>query len=135
MKRILCKRSKNKPSAGGQYVNIISNYLYRHIDTSYDQKHSANMSDVYFQVYYQMIHSDDTLDDNLQTMDIDLNITTYQDKIRINVLEITPDEFTLGMKTFTYKSDTDLNKLLQDTLAYVDKRLHKCYSDREFIYK
>lgn len=135
MKRILCKRSKNKPSEGGQYVNTISNYLYRHIDTSYDQKHSANMSDVYFQVYYQMINPDDTLDDNLQTMNIDLNITTYQDKIRVNVLEITPDEFTLGMKTFTYKPDIDLNKLLQDTLAYVDKRLHKCYSDREFIYK
>lgn len=135
MKRILCRRSNIKPSEGGQYVNTISNYLYRHIDTSYNQQNSANMSDVYFQVYYQMINDDGTLDENLQQMNIDLNITTYQDKIRINVLELTPDEFTLGMKTFTYKNDMNLDKLLSDMLSYVDKRLNKCYSDREFVYR
>lgn len=135
MKRILCRRSNGKPSEGGQYVNTISNYLYRHIDTSYNQQNSANMSDVYFQVYYQMINDDGTLDENLQQMNINLNITTYQDKIRINVLELTPDEFTLGMKIFTYKKDMNLDKLLVDTLAYVDKRLNKCYSDREFVYR
>jgi hypothetical protein len=82
-----------------------------------------------------MINDDGTLDENLQQMNINLNITTYQDKIRINVLELTPDEFTLGMKTFTYKKDMNLDKLLSDTLAYVDKRLNKCYSDREFVYR
>lgn len=135
MKRVLCRKSSNKPQEGGQYVNTISNYLYRHIDTSYNQKHSSNMSDVYFQVYYQMIQPDDTLDSTLQEMNIDLNITTYRDKIRINVLELTPDEFTLGMKTFTYKDNMNLAKLMTDVLQYVDKRLTKCYSDREFVYR
>ena len=72
-------------------VKELGRYLYKNIDSAYDQVSSGNMYDVYMTVYYQVPEymqvpwMDDQYND-LQEMNILLNLTTYQNKIRINIL-------------------------------------------------
>lgn len=114
-----------------QQLNRIGKYLYKNLDGAFKFESSSNMFDVYITLLYQDVTNKD---DTVNEMTLDLNLTTYQDKLRINIYEVTPEERTLG--SFTVKSDklvnlSDLTKFVfQRIVKYVDK----AYEDYEFIY-
>ena len=106
--KILCK---TQTFSIGQKVNTLGKYINRHIDGAYKIKFSPNMCDVYMLMYFQEPGNPD-----LQEMHFDINITTYQNKIRVNVTEISPHERTIGHDTFDEESLKDLNKALYKIL-------------------
>lgn len=105
----------NQNLQGGQVVKKVGSYLYRHLDSAYNYKNSANSYDVYIYVY----HKNDKID-------LDINITTYADKIRINITEISPEEKTIGQIILSYKRD--LNDFLQLTYNKIITKLDKYYN-------
>lgn len=127
-----------------QYVNSVGKFLYKNIDGSIDFKKSSNMFDVYFIVLYQIPTElikhygletkvdKDTLD--VHEMTININLTTYQDKIRCNVIEQDPDEITLGCKVCNLQRYDDLYQLRDDILRYIKKRLEKRYEGYDFLF-
>lgn len=77
----------------GQQVNRIGKYLYKHIDGAYNMVKSPNMVDIYFIVLYQLKEDLRTEDDHdMHEMSINLNVTTYSNKVRINIIEVSPKE-------------------------------------------
>ena len=63
-----------KPVNANQYANTFSNYAYNHIDTAYKyDKTVGNIFDIYM------------ITESEPQLDIKINVTTYADKIRINV--------------------------------------------------
>ena len=54
---------------------------------------SPNMVDIYFIVLYQLKEDLRTEDDHdMHEMSINLNVTTYSNKVRINIIEVSPKE-------------------------------------------
>lgn len=133
---IMCGKSERPPKyQGGQAVNIIGKYLFKHIDGAYNFKKGANTYDVYFTILYQLKEDYRTDNDtDMHEMNINISLTTYSDKLRMNIIEISPRENTLGFNTFSLSKFDDLQagyELIMNTLR---KRLSKEYQNYDFIF-
>ncbi len=124
-----------------QLINKIGNYLYRHIDSAYKFEKKANMYEVYFTVFYEIpeeIRRIYKLSEpeyaKVNEMNINLNITTYQNKIRVDTIEVTPEEATLGFDLFPPEKLQDLNSALELVMDKVQRRIQRRFKDFEFIF-
>lgn len=120
---------------GGQLVNTLGNYLYRHIDSAYNKEKSPNMIDIYFTVIYQLKEENRTpTDKDMHEMNLNINLTTYADKIRMNIIELSPEEVTIGFNTFSIDKLQDMNSAYTLIMDTVKKRLSKKYQDYDFLF-
>lgn len=133
------QETKNKQPIipAGQLVNKLGNYMYKHLDGAYKFNKFANMCDVYITVLFsipanvaKLYH----LDAGVNEMTLDLNITTYQNKIRVNITELTPEECTIGFDVFPPEKLQNLNDALNLVYERVKKRITKRYEDWDFIF-
>lgn len=120
-------------------VKELGKYLYKNLDSAYNQKSSGNTYDVYMTVYYQVpeylqVPWMDEQYNDLQEMNILLNLTTYQNKIRINILVNDENEKTLGYYLLPPETLHDIEKAKEKILNIVRKRLNKEFEDYEFIF-
>lgn len=133
---ILCGKDSIQPRyQGGQAVNIIGKYLFKHIDGAYDFKKGANTYDVYFTILYQLKDEYRTKEDHdMHEMNINISLTTYSDKLRMNIIEVSPREKTLGFNTFALSKFNDLQFGYELVMNALKKRLNKEYEDYDFIF-
>lgn len=121
-----------------QQVKRVGKYLHKHIYSSYKIKYSGNTCDIYFTVLYEVPQPKDPryvrLDDSLNEMKVNINVTTYQKKLRVNVIEISPNERTLGFDIYKPEDLVDLPKASKAILNRVEQRISKAYDDYEFIF-
>ena len=112
----------------GQLVNKFGKYLYRNIDGADKIEFTPNTCDVYMFMYYQ------AAGEEMNEMRFDLSITTYSNKIRINITEVTSMERTIGQ--IIYPAEDLLNPQKAAERAYRDviKKIEKAYADYEFVY-
>lgn len=137
--RIFCKSNKpQKVIPASTQVNKVGEYLYKQLDGAFKIEKTGNMCDVYFMLLYEVPrlqrrfgHPEDR---NLNEMHINLNITTYQNKIRVNVLEVTPEERTLGCYTFAPEVMQDLPNAKKLIYNKVVTRVSKVYEDYDFVF-
>lgn len=117
-------------------VKRIGQYLYKHIDGAYDFKSSSNNYDVYFLLLYELKKElrEPGKDYPVQEMKININVTTYQNKVRINIIEITPKERTIGFDLYTPEKVQDLQRAYPVILEKIYKRIYKAYGDYYFLY-
>ena len=127
--------AQNKLQAG-QVINAVGRYLYKHIDTAYNIKKSPNMIDVYFEIAYQLLpeHRKVKEDEEAHVMSININITTYQNKIRVNVIEVSPEERTLGFDTFKLEIFENMNEGMKLVLDKVRNRMKRSFKEYEFYF-
>lgn len=134
--KILCKSDSSRNLQGGQYVNKVGRYLYDHIDGAFRFEKSPNMYDIWITVLYQA--KPETIDDRddieVHEMTVDINVTTYQDKLRVNIINQDKYEKTIGTKTFSFEKLNDLEDLKLEILKFVQKKLEKEYKDFEFYF-
>ena len=118
----------------GQIVNSVGRYLYKHIDTAYSIKKSPNMVDVYFEIAYQLFpeYRVSNEDEEVKVMSININVTTYQNKIRVNVIEVSPEERTLGFDTFKPELFENMNDGMKVVLDKVRNRMRRAFKEYEF---
>lgn len=127
--KIIHASSSNQKIPANLAVNKIGKYLYNHIDGAFKYKTSPNICDVYFLLLYQ-----NKGEKEVNEMYIDLNITTYQNKVRVNVIEITPEERTIGYDCYSPEIICDLQSAKELVFNKVVKRISKAYSDTDFIF-
>lgn len=131
----------NKQQTPQQLVNTVGKYLYKNIDSAFKFDKSSNMFDVYFTILYEVpreIRKKYNLTEEkynqLNEMTININITTYQNKLRINLTEQDPHELTLGSLIYNPDKDENINSLRLKILTYLQKRLEKRYDGWDFIF-
>lgn len=125
----------NKQLAASTQVKRIGKYLYKNLDSAYNYKSSSNMFDVYFTLYYQEKHPTLGITINgIKEMNININITTYQNKVRVNVIEMTSAERTLGYNLYPPEKLDDLPAAMKLIWRNIVKKVEKAYSDYEFIF-
>lgn len=117
----------NSTLQSGQIVNKVGKYLYNHIDSSYKFKKSPNTYDVYFIVNYV-----ENTTDEYKEMHLILSVSTYSDKIRIFINEITPEERTIGFMTTKFELFDDMNTAYGKIMNTVLKQLYKTYPNYSF---
>lgn len=86
------------------------------------------MCDVYIMLIYAEPESND-----VQEMILDINITTYQNKIRINIIEVTPKERTIGFDLYTSEEMMNLQEASKKIYQKILKRVYKAYEDFDFL--
>ena len=134
---ILCKTQKN--SYAGQMVNRIGRYLYDNLDGAFDLKKSPNMVDVYVTVLYQLPIDKQIIGRGYKYNDvhektIDINITTYQNKVRDDIIELDEMERTLGYDLYEPKKLENLADAKKLIFQRAVKRLSKAYEDYLFLF-
>ena len=122
----------------GSIVNRVGTYLKNNIDGAYNLKKSSNTCDVYMMVLYQIPQENrrpnNREDEEMLEMDLDINVVGYDNKIRVNVIEVSESEKTLGSYTYKKEQLEDLEKLKDSILDKIQKKLIKEYSDYDFVF-
>lgn len=119
-----------------QFVNRLGKYLYKNIDGAFKFKNSGNMFDVWMTLLYA-IPSDELQkgqEQDVHEMTINLNITTYQNKVRVNSIEVSPNERTLGCDVYKAERLEDFEQAKELILNKICKHIHKWYSDYEILF-
>ena len=132
-----------------QIVNSIGKYLYKNLSGAINFKKSSNMFDVWTIVLYQIPQEiakkyNLSIEESQQVneMLLDINLTGYNTKIRVNIIEESPDEMTIGSQTFDlekyktrYTNQQACFTAIKDSIeAYIIRRLKHRYEDYEFLY-
>lgn len=130
--KILCS-SENKIPASKQVIRL-GNYIYNHLDGAYKQVRSGNTVDVYSIFLYQLRPEYGGKVNDVQEMQIDINLTTYQNKVRLNVVEITPMERTLGSSVISEAKLEDLRSAMDYVLQLVAKHITRSYKEYMLLY-
>lgn len=127
------------PMATNQKVKQVGKYLYNHIDGAFKYKSSSNMYDVYLTLLYQIPYWDripgkGSEYNDVHEMTININLTTYQNKIRVDVIEMTPEQRTLGYDLFAPEKLKNLEEAMHFIYNKVKKRISKAYSEYDFLF-
>lgn len=120
-------------------INQIGKYLYEHLDGAYDYKKSANTFDIFLDVYYQIPQlsidpSSPTTYSDIQSMKFNINLTTYQNKVRMNLIEIDPNDRPLLYKLYDTNKLKSVKSIYEKALEDIQKTLNKYYEGYEFIF-
>lgn len=122
-----------------QLVNKLGKYLYRNIDGRETIRFTGNTCDVYITVYYQIpANLQDTSAgsavNDIQTMLVNINITTYQNKIRVNVITVTPEARTLGFDLYAPEECQVTSTICQKIYSKVCTRIAKAFKEFDFLF-
>lgn len=127
--KILCVKSTQTQIPASQQVNRVGKYLYKHLDGAYEFRKSGNMYDVYCTLLYELKEEYGGTKNDVQEMAININITTYQNKLRINTIEMTPQERTLGFDLMKPEELVDLQTAMAIIQRKVGNRIRKAYKE------
>lgn len=135
--KIECK--SNQSLSANQQVNRVGKFLYKHIDGAFNYKKSSNMYDVYMTILYQLpVESQDKSKgeefNDLHEMTLDINVTTYLNNVRINIIEMTPEEKTIGYDLYEPEKLEDLVKASEIILKKIHKRISREFREYEFLF-
>lgn len=110
-----------------QRVNGIGKYLKNHLDGAFKMTKDRNTCDVYVTLLYVLKEEYGGDENDVQEMTINISITTYRDKIRVNTIEVSPMERTLGFDLIKGEEFDDLKQGLEIVKWKVGNRIRKAY--------
>lgn len=126
-------KNQSKISAS-QIVNRLGKYLYNHLDGAFQYKKSGNTFDLYTTLLYELKEEFGGIKNDVQEMTLTISITTYQNKIRVNTIEVSPDERTLGYDLLKPELLNDLDTAKSVIMQKVHKRIDKAYDHHITLY-
>lgn len=114
-----------------QYINKLGKYLNKEIDGAYKMKFGPTYSEVYVMVYFQEWGQPQTFDE----VSVKINITSYQDKLRVNFIRDDEKEKTLG-QVILKASDitTGMPYIKEKVDTALVKAMEKEFGEYQFIY-
>lgn len=138
MKRILCKNQiKSMPTS--LKAKRISKYIYNHIDGAYRYVTHSDSFDIYTTVYYQIPYWDripgkGSEYNDIHEMNIDINVTTYRDKIRVNLISTNSGEETVGYFTLSLREEMSMDDIYNKIYTNVCNKLRKYFDGYDFLF-
>lgn len=130
MKKLIYSSVQQQRINPGTWIKKVGKFLNDNIDGAFKIKFGAMNCEVWMKMYYQVPGRADTFEE----MDFLIDITSYQNKLRVNLIEDTYDEKTVGHFVLKPEELTDLHKVKSDVLAKIQKYIAKEYADYDFIY-
>lgn len=139
MRIIVGANKQPQKLSANQQVNRVGKYLYKNLDGAFKIKNSSNTCDVYTTVLYQIPYLQQIPGrgkeyNDVHEMTLNLNITTYQNKVRINIIEMDPNERTIGYDLYKPEVLEDLDFACKLIFQKVCKRISKAYQEYDFLF-
>ena len=131
--KIYCKQAQ-APLPASKQVNRVGKYLYNHLDGAFKNSKSSNIYNVYVTLLYELKTEYGGIPNDVQEMTININITTYQNKIRVDTIEVDPKSRTLGFDLFTPEQMEDLVSGSKLILSKVHRRIEKAYEQYNILF-
>lgn len=122
--KIYCATNSLSSIPASKLVNIIGKYLYSHIHNAQRYTKTGNS----YELYIALIQQDEDSNEAPKKLMVSLNITTYQNKLRINLIAHTPSEETLGYALFNPSNFDSLDDAREQILRSMNKMLQSAYS-------
>lgn len=115
-------------------VNQVGKYVYKHLDGAFKVVTHSNTCDVYSTVLYQLPRLKCPIGkwDDIYEMTLCISFTTYANKLRMNVNEVSPNEVTLGH--IVVDDSIDVKELPSLIMSKIRKFVMKRYADYDFLY-
>lgn len=128
-----------KPIPASLAVNRIGKYLYKNLDGAIRFNTSSNTFDVYTLVLYQLprlqqIPGKGEKYNGMHEMVLNLSITTYQNKIRVNIIEVSPNAKTIGFDVYDPEIVANLEQAKALILHKVRRRIQREYKEYNFLF-
>jgi len=122
-----------------QLVNRIGKYLSKTLDGVYNYKKNVQTFDLYTVVYYQYPimpsrPGGEKRYSDLEEMRLNISLTSYSNKIRVNLIEISPEEQTLKHFVLREKDTIELVVAREKIESEIRKTLNKVFEGYIFIY-
>jgi len=122
-----------------QLVNRIGKYLSKTLDGVYNYKKNVQTFDLYTVVYYQYPimpsrPGGEKRYSDLEEMRLNISLTSYSNKIRVNLIEISPEEQTLKHFVLREKDIIELVVAREKIESEIRKTLNKVFEGYIFIY-
>lgn len=114
----------------GTWINKVGKYLKSNIDGAFKIAFKPMHCEVTMRMYYQVPKDPDSLDE----MHFTIDITSYQNKLRINITEDTLMEKTIGQIILDPDELSDLDLVRKKILLRIKKAIAKEYAEYDFIY-
>lgn len=130
MKRLIYSAQQSNKFDAGIWVNKVGKYLKKSIDGAYKIEFEPMHCDVWMRMYYQVPREVDTFSEIKFLIDI----TSYANKLRINITEQTQMEKTIGQIILQPEQLNDLNIVRAMILEKIQKFIAKEYADYDFVY-
>ena len=130
----------NKVLPPSAQVNRVGKYLYKQLDGAFKYETSSNTCDVYFIMLYEVPYlykipgKQKEGYNDVHEMIVNLNITTYQNKLRVNIIEVTPQARTLGFDLYDAEQLEDLEQLKSTIWKNTVRRITKAYKGYDFVF-
>lgn len=112
-----------------QQVNRIGKAIYKNLDGAFKFVKSSNSCDIYTTVLYEIPGSND-----VQEMTLDINLTTYQNKVRVNIIEMDKYERTIGFDLYRPEDLDDSQSSVVRILNRVKRRITKAFENYNFLF-
>lgn len=134
---VFCSNRVNLPTVR----NSCAKSLYKQLDGSYDLKINSNYADVKSTILYQIpreisdcydIPSD--VKDKVNEMDVRISFAVYSNKLRVEIIQFAPEEYTMGFKTFNSNTFDNVQTGIQKVIKWVKNVIEKQYSDYEVLF-
>lgn len=119
----------------GQIVKKLGKWLSKNMINAFKYTSGANESSVYFKIYY-VEYTDPSVDyynEELDEMIVEINITTYANKLRVNIIERTPEEFTVGHIVYPPEKLLDWVKLREKVMDDILTKIQKRFTSYKFF--
>lgn len=122
-----------------QVINQVGRYLYKHLDGAFKYQKSGNTFDIFTTVLYQIpylqrIPGRGKEYNDVHEMTLNINLTTYANKIRVNVVEITPEEKTIGFDVYTPEQIQDPIRASSIIMDRIKRRITREFKDYDFLF-
>lgn len=103
-----------------QAVKVIAKYIFENIDTAYKIDNYNNIFEIWFNIFL----------DADEIKNLCINITTYQDTIRVNIFEqdnIHDYERTIAFLSYKVDQTVDVEYIKGQILHDIFKKINKMY--------
>lgn len=114
----------------GQMINKVGKYLKKNIDGAYKISFHPMECEVFTRMYYQIPEIAESLDE----IDFIISITSYANKLRINLTENNEMEKTIGQLILKPEELKDLNIVRKRVLQMIKKSINKEFDSFDFVY-
>ena len=114
----------------GTMVNKFGKYLKNHFVGAFKITFSSMSCQVYIRMYYQVPHKPESL----KEMHFIIDITSYQDKLRVNLSEDTIMEKTIGQVILKEDDLSDMQIAQKKVFDKLIKCIKSEYEEFDFVF-
>ena len=119
----------------------IAKRLYKELDGAYSLIKKSNLSEVESTILYQIPqHVSDYYNlpkdvrDEVNVMDVLISTASYADKVRIEIIERSPEEKTIAFRSFKAKDFENVQKGVQKVVDYIKFSIREEFSKYEVLF-